>query len=88
MELRNECSNFTKNADGWISLHKVLNDSFKEMGDLVNWANAIETDLENLITNKKQIRNQSQAVEEDHKADNDNSYKNVKSEPIEAEDLV
>jgi len=46
-ELRGECQKFLQNSDSWINLHKQLNNAFKELGDLVNWSNEIEGDLEN-----------------------------------------
>ncbi|OMJ07207.1 hypothetical protein AYI70_g12342 [Smittium culicis] len=33
---------------GWEALSSKLSDSIKELGDVQNWANAIETDLQTI----------------------------------------
>lgn len=52
-ELRNECIKFYKEAGAWIDLYNNLNDSLKELGDVVNWANVIQEDLKNVAQKLK-----------------------------------
>jgi len=53
-QLRNECFNFYKEAKNWIGIYDELNESLKQLGDVVNWAKTIEEDLRQTIAKKKE----------------------------------
>ena len=86
--MREECQKFLHNSDGWINLHKQLNNAFKELGDLVNWSNEIESDLENLITLKKGAKNK--LIEEDNQVQaSKKAQQDTQNKPLnESGDLV
>jgi len=52
-QLRNECLTFYKEAKGWIGIYDELNESLKQLGDVVHWAKAIENDLQQVVAKKK-----------------------------------
>lgn len=86
-ELREECQKFLQHSDSWINLHKQLNNAFKELGDLVNWSNEIEGDLENQITLKKSAKNK--LAEEDNQVQaSKKAQKDTQKPPDNDIDLV
>eukprot|EP01016_Furgasonia_blochmanni_P022152 TRINITY_DN2420_c0_g1_i8.p2 TRINITY_DN2420_c0_g1~~TRINITY_DN2420_c0_g1_i8.p2 ORF type:complete len:116 (+),score=28.01 TRINITY_DN2420_c0_g1_i8:329-676(+) len=48
-QLRAECIKFYKEANNWVALYNDLNESLKQLGDVVNWGKTIEDDLKTLV---------------------------------------
>ena len=44
-QLQNNISRLTKQTQQWISMIDSFNHALKELGDVENWARAIETDM-------------------------------------------
>lgn len=67
-QLRNECIKFYKESKNWLTMYNNLNESLKvksvssnsfikyekEIGDVVNWAEIIESDLKNLVASRRE----------------------------------
>jgi hypothetical protein len=73
-----------------MALHTQLNNSFKEMGDLVNWSNEIESDLESLVQQKKDARQKLAQEDQDNKKERAQKPEadSPKPMPVEDHDLV
>jgi len=64
-QLAAQTDKFNKQVERWLILYNGLNDSLKELGDVVNWSQVIEADmtyiatsLSNVIAMKQQERQQ------------------------------
>jgi len=84
-ELKSECHFFLQSSDSWIGLHTTLNTAFKEMGDLVNWSNEIESDLQKLIELKKDAKKKLSEEDSQNQATTEQNY--ITKTPVE-ENLV
>mmetsp|Transcript_70498 Transcript_70498/g.82128 ORF Transcript_70498/g.82128 Transcript_70498/m.82128 type:complete len:128 (+) Transcript_70498:35-418(+) len=65
--LRNECLRFYKEAKNWTTLYSELNESLKQIGDVVNWAKLMEDDLRTLVDKRKALKEAKEAKEQPKK---------------------
>lgn len=44
--LKDHAKRLTQNAEKWVEMYDSLNDSLKQLGDVVNWAEVLERDMQ------------------------------------------
>eukprot|EP01080_Neovahlkampfia_damariscottae_P011159 gene11159-3981_t len=50
-KLHSQSAKFSKQANQWVQLFNNLNQSIKELGDVENWSEHIQDDIEGIVKN-------------------------------------
>eukprot|EP00475_Leptophrys_vorax_P034004 TRINITY_DN54340_c0_g1_i1.p1 TRINITY_DN54340_c0_g1~~TRINITY_DN54340_c0_g1_i1.p1 ORF type:complete len:145 (-),score=41.24 TRINITY_DN54340_c0_g1_i1:12-416(-) len=59
--LHKETQRMVKNGEAWIQLYKKFNESLKEVGEVGDWAKAIEKDMKQIVTALEQLADEKEA---------------------------
>jgi DNA-binding helix-hairpin-helix protein with protein kinase domain len=57
--LEKEAEKLVKNVDRWTEMYKKFNVALKEVGEVENWANAIEKDLKFVVDQLQELSSNS-----------------------------
>jgi hypothetical protein len=59
--LHKETQKMVKNSEAWIQLYKKFNESLKEVGEVGDWAKAIEQDMKEIVVALEKLAEDKEA---------------------------